>query len=55
MNRVSISRPGCAGERQKRGIAHPQWPVSGRAKLGQLALDVDVDGAEEVDVLAMRR
>jgi hypothetical protein len=30
------------------GVAHPQWPVSGRAELGQLALDVDVDGAEKL-------
>lgn len=37
------------------GVAHTQGPVSGRSELSQFALDVDVDGSKEVDVLAVRR
>jgi hypothetical protein len=33
---------------------HPEWLVAGRAELGHFAFDVHVDGAEEVDVLAVR-
>ncbi len=37
------------------GVAHAQRPVAGGAELGELGVDVHVDGAEEVDVLAVRR
>src|SRR5664279_5458380 len=45
----------CSIPRSEQGVAHAQRPIAGRAELGQLALDVYVDGAEEVDVLAVRR
>jgi hypothetical protein len=37
------------------GVAHAQRPVAGGAELGEFAVDVDVDRAEEVDVLAVCR
>ena len=48
-----LSGPPGAGSEE--GVAHPQRPVAGGAELGELAFDVDVDGAEEVDVLAVCR
>jgi len=38
----------------EKGVGDAQWPVSGGAELGEFAFDVDLDGAEEVDVLAVR-
>jgi hypothetical protein len=38
--------------RSEQGVAYPQWSVSSRSELGQLALDVDIDRTEEVDVCA---
>jgi len=40
---------------QKRGSRTRSGPVAGGAELGEFAFDVDLDGAEEVDVLAVRR
>ena len=50
-----LAEEGSAGWRSEQGVADPRWPVAGRAGLGELTFDVHVDGAEEVDVLAVRR
>lgn len=38
----------------EQGVADTQWPVAGGAERGQFGVDVDFDGADEVDVLAVR-
>lgn len=56
--RVYLTRSGLADSRKRgceagvseEGVADPQRTVAGGAELGEFALDVDVDGAEEVDV-----
>jgi hypothetical protein len=45
---------GVATEGARFGVAYPQRPVAREAELGKFAFDADLDGAEEVDVLAVR-
>src|SRR6476619_2852431 len=41
--------------RSEQGVGRAQRPVAGRAELGELGVDVDLDRAEEVDVVRMGR
>jgi hypothetical protein len=50
-------RPGAAAQSQQVHVRcdRAQWPPAAAVELGEFGLDVDIDDAEEVDVLRARR
>jgi hypothetical protein len=52
-NHVATSARARRALGSEQSVAYPQRPVPGRAELGEFAVDVSLNGTEEVDVLAV--